>query len=107
MDCPNCKKSKIRRSPRRGLYEGLVLRLGHKAPYRCEFCRLRFVGATDPHAVGAAQRPRSLLKYLGLVDTLTLHTFISLGLAGVLLALILVGIGLTLFHEPTTLNSGL
>ena len=64
MQCPNCLSGNIRRSRRRGLREGLALRLKHQAPYRCPRCGLRFVAAEDDGA--AVKRQLALADYLGL-----------------------------------------
>lgn len=66
MDCPSCNSENTRRSRRRGLGEGLLLRLKHEAPYRCRSCGSRFVATDGDYAAGVARRPVSFARYLGL-----------------------------------------
>jgi hypothetical protein len=84
--CPKCGSNKIRRSQRRGIVEGLFLRLVFRAPFRCIACGARFVG---PYHARQFQRPqgrRSLLSFLGFQDSQRdklQQTLVMIGVAAV------------------------
>ena len=69
MECPNCKSHNVRRSQRRGLYEGLILRIASRAPFRCESCRLRFRAHSSRHSFHRHRAHRSLASFLGFPRT--------------------------------------
>lgn len=66
MNCPKCESNDVHRSRRRGLYEGLALRLILRAPFRCVACGLRFTGFILGQHVRRPKKHRSLASYLGL-----------------------------------------
>jgi hypothetical protein len=65
MECPACKSKNVRRSLRRGLKEGLFLRLIFRAPYRCFQCGSRFNGNSYDSRFRARKKHRSLWAFLG------------------------------------------
>lgn len=65
-ECPNCKSHNVRRSRRRGLYEGLVLRIVLRAPFRCESCQKRFRTFWPRHPLSRKMAHTSLASYLGI-----------------------------------------
>jgi hypothetical protein len=66
MECPHCKSHNLRRSHRRGLWEGLILRIILRAPFRCGDCNKRFWGfSRDPH-FRRSKKPHSFAGYLGI-----------------------------------------
>jgi hypothetical protein len=69
MECPNCKSHNVRRSQRRGLYEGVILRIASRAPFRCESCRLRFRAFSPHHRFHRHGAHRSLASFLGFPRT--------------------------------------
>jgi hypothetical protein len=66
MNCPRCGKSSIRRSARRGIREGLVLRLARKAPFRCQECSYRFTASLDGHHIERKRGDGGIAAFLGL-----------------------------------------
>jgi predicted RNA-binding Zn-ribbon protein involved in translation (DUF1610 family) len=66
MQCPNCGSIHVRRSSRRGLREGLFLRILFRAPYRCLECGTRFFGTSLDPVFRSRRKHRSLAAYLGL-----------------------------------------
>jgi predicted RNA-binding Zn-ribbon protein involved in translation (DUF1610 family) len=92
MKCPSCGSEKIRRSARRGIKEGLFLRLRKRAPFRCISCGRRFIERADAQKFRRQGRFPGLAAYLGLRrgqrSKLRL-LLVSLGLLFVLLLIII------------------
>jgi hypothetical protein len=65
MKCRNCGSARIYRSQRKGLKEGLFLRLFLMAPYRCRDCGMRYIDYSA-HFKKAKGRDESLAEYIGL-----------------------------------------
>ncbi len=65
MECPNCGSLRVRRSLRRGLWEGLILRMMLRAPYRCFDCGTRYFGSSLIPAFRQRRRHKSLAGWLG------------------------------------------
>jgi hypothetical protein len=65
MKCANCASDHVRRSRRRGLREGLFLRISFRAPYRCRECGTRFIGTSLDPAFRSRRKHRSLGAFLG------------------------------------------
>jgi hypothetical protein len=65
MICPKCKSTQIRRSIRKGLKEGLLLRLALMAPYRCFSCGKRFVGFSLDRNFRRHKRHSGIAEFLG------------------------------------------
>jgi hypothetical protein len=64
MKCRLCASERVHRSQRKGLKEGLWLRLVFRAPYRCRECGTRFYAYTSETERGG--HDRSFVEYLGL-----------------------------------------
>lgn len=92
VKCPSCGSDKIRRSARRGIKEGLFLRLVMRAPYRCISCSRRFIEKADAEKFRRQGRFPGLAAYLGLRRGQR-HKFqllfVSLGLALILLLIVI------------------
>jgi hypothetical protein len=71
---------------RRGLYEGVVLRLIRQAPFRCGHCQMRFFDRWDGPPKDARRSRHSVLTYLGLWDpadgepSMVIFCFLAIGL---------------------------
>jgi hypothetical protein len=66
MECPYCKSDNVRRSRRRGLREGLLLRIILWAPFRCRSCQQRFWAfSLGHHRSRGYQAHSSLASFLG------------------------------------------
>jgi hypothetical protein len=66
MRCPRCGSDRVRRSSRRGLIEGLVLRAFRRAPFRCFACGKRFIDEDTEQRYRRVGSHRSLAAYIGL-----------------------------------------
>ena len=66
MRCPRCGSDRVRRSSRRGLTEGLILRAIMRAPFRCFACGKRFIDEDPEHKYRRIGSHRSLATYIGL-----------------------------------------
>ena len=66
MKCSSCNSDDVRRSRRRGLQEGMTLRIKSQAPFRCRSCGLRFAAKNDADDAGGNDRHVSFADYLGL-----------------------------------------
>lgn len=66
MKCSACHSEDTRRSRRRGVREGITLRLKQQAPFRCLACGLRFVAKIEDRHSAAAPHYVSIADYLGL-----------------------------------------
>ncbi len=66
MHCPSCGSKQVRRSLRRGLWEGLCLRLALRAPYRCFNCGTRYFGSSLDPAFRSRKKHRTWTSYLGI-----------------------------------------
>jgi hypothetical protein len=66
MKCRHCGSSKIYRSHRQGLWEGLFLRLILKAPYRCHDCGARYVTRNLNRYKSKGGHEQSMAEFLGL-----------------------------------------
>ena len=106
MECPKCKSHDIRRSVRRGLYEGLVLRMALCAPFHCQKCQTRFRAFAPGHRSHHGHHTHhTLAGFLGLPREGRVkfgRTFIIILVA---LLLILLGVWLALWaakpsHAP-------
>ena len=99
MKCPDCNSKDIRRSRRRGLWEGMILRRRNEAPFRCCACDLRFIarnealdpGSTDHYVpfagyLGLAGWPRRVFTDQMILGSLLVATLLVLALAVVALA---------------------
>jgi transcriptional regulator NrdR family protein len=93
MNCPNCHSENTRRSRRRGLREGMALRLKHQAPYRCTECGLRFIASDE--ATAADHHWVSIADYLGLIGKQRLAFSDHVILGG--LTSLLLGLSIVLF----------
>lgn len=112
ITCPDCQSPNVRRSQRRGLREGMFLRLRHLAPYRCRSCRLRFVAPEllPPGADEGKPKPRvSISGYLGLSGRARrfLTDRMILGLLGAIVLIVVIslvfGFALGLLQPPSFL----
>ncbi len=65
MKCRYCGSSRIHRSQRQGLKEGLFLRLVLMAPYRCHDCGTRYNAFARSHSLRRS-REQSLAEFIGL-----------------------------------------
>lgn len=65
MRCSNCGSLFVRRSVRRGLWEGLLLRVLFRAPYRCFECGTRYIGASNSSVFRQRKKHKTLAGYLG------------------------------------------
>lgn len=65
MQCPNCDSIRVRRSLRKGLWEGLFLRMLFRAPYRCVDCGTRYLGSSLNPVFHSRKHHRTLAGYLG------------------------------------------
>ena len=66
MKCHGCLSEDTRRSRRRGLREGMALRLKKQAPFRCLSCGMRFVARIDDSDAPASPHYVSIADLLGL-----------------------------------------
>ena len=66
MICPRCGSDRIRRAARRGLTEGILLRIAGRAPFRCFACGKRFVDDWSGQKWRKVGHHRSLANYIGL-----------------------------------------
>lgn len=96
MNCPGCNAANLRRSRRRGIYEGLVLRVLYFAPYRCEACGQRFTVSSFGQRARAHRHRQSATAYLGLRGPAKKRFVRAVKFAVVGIALILVAIWLVL-----------
>lgn len=69
ISCSKCGSNQIRRSRRRGIVEGLFLRLALRAPFRCIACGARFVSPYHGRQFQRPQEHRDLLSFLGFHDS--------------------------------------
>jgi hypothetical protein len=100
MECPKCKSHNIRRSQRRGLYEGLVLRMLLYAPFRCQNCQERFRAfAPGHHSQYGKHTHHSLAGYLGLPKAKQARFGRAFKIALIALLLILLGVWLALWSS--------
>jgi hypothetical protein len=86
MCCPKCGSNRIRRSERRGIVEGLFLRLVFRAPFRCIACSARFVGHYHARRSQQPKESPDLLSFLGFHDSRRdklQRTLVMIGLAAV------------------------
>jgi len=94
--CPNCGSPNTRRSMRRGLREGAVLRVEHMAPFRCRACRHRFVAEWSGWPKGEVRPRQSLLTFLGLRKRgnheSSAAAWLSMTLAAALITILVFGI---------------
>jgi hypothetical protein len=65
MICPKCGSAKIRRSVRKGLKEGLILRLALMAPYRCLDCGNKYFGFSLVRDFRRRKKYKGIPEYLG------------------------------------------
>ena len=72
MICPRCGSDRIRRAARRGLTEGILLRIAGRAPFRCFAC-----GAN----IGITHWPR-LLDFWGLPNLQVINREVYAGGTG-------------------------
>jgi hypothetical protein len=66
MKCPKCGSCRIRRSTRRGIGEGLFLRMILRAPFRCLDCGARFIASSTDPSFRKQWRHSTLASYLGI-----------------------------------------
>jgi hypothetical protein len=66
MKCRQCGSTRIYRSQRQGLREGLLLRFVFMAPYRCRDCGTRYIAFKRQHKIAKEKRNQSLAEYIGL-----------------------------------------
>lgn len=98
MECPNCKSHDIRRSGRRGFYEGLVLRMALRAPFQCQKCQNRFRAFAPGHRSHHGHHTRhTLAAYLGLPRTGRVKFGRAFTIILVALLLIVLGVWLALW----------
>jgi transposase-like protein len=65
LSCPSCGSHNVRRSLRKGIREGLLLRITLRAPYRCFNCGTRFQASSTAQGYGKRKPHKSLLGFLG------------------------------------------
>ena len=66
MKCPACSSEEVRRSLRKGLREGLLLRLIWRAPFHCFHCGTSFIGYSGGKDFRKLKRHHSVDAWLGL-----------------------------------------
>ena len=95
--CPKCASTDVRPSRRRGLKEGLLLRLARRAPFRCRSCASRFIASFPRHARSPGDKRKSLAHFLGFSHEEVSKINRKLVLALILVGLILVAIYLIFY----------
>jgi len=66
MECRYCKAKKLHRSRRQGLYEGLVMRLILRGPFRCSACGRRYSQFIIGREYRRREKHESLASFLGM-----------------------------------------
>jgi len=66
MKCRYCGSTRVNRSQRHGLLEGLFFRFFLLAPYRCHECGARYSAFDRSHVLKRRGRDQSLAEFIGM-----------------------------------------
>jgi len=102
MICPKCGSAEIRSSLRRGLREGLFLRMLLIAPYRCKKCGTRFFRISHLLAPRKRKKHKTLAGYLGLHGTTGRRFQQAFRIILLFLLLILIALYLVYYFSTTS-----
>ncbi len=90
MKCRYCGSLNVYRSHRKGIKEGLLLRLVFAAPFRCRDCRQRFIAFGGSGEFRRREKHSSLAAYLGLGSDASykFERWLLIGIVGAVLLLV-------------------